>query len=385
MLSSFDPLEETFLTRRWQREPHLFRRAFPGFESPLPPEDLAALACRDDVESRLVLEQGGAMPWELRDGPFDDDDFAALPATHWTLLVHEVDRIVPEVAALLERFRFVPNWRLDDVMVSYAAPRGSVGAHVDRYDVFLLQGAGRRRWRIDSRPLEREELRPDVELPVLARFTPDREWVLEPGDMLYLPPGIAHEGVALDACMTFSIGFRAPSRREAAAGMLRSLIESSEPDVRYAGGGIAGDDPGRLDDAVLDWVGATLRGLLDDRESLARWFGRFVTEPRRASPAEPADGPTVPAELVARLRSGGKLRRRAVPELAWFPRDDGGAILFAAGESIELSAELAPCAPRICGSGVLDGTTLAPFLDRPGCGALLAGLVDRGVLRFDGS
>jgi 50S ribosomal protein L16 3-hydroxylase len=373
---------EAFVERYWEREPRLARGAVPGFASPIAPEELAALACRDDVESRIVIERDGDERWELRHGPFDDDDFAALPEERWTLLVHEVDRRVPEIAALLERFRFVPNWRIDDVMVSYAAPGGSVGAHVDRYDVFLLQGSGRRRWRIGRTPVVRPRYVDGADLPVLAEFEYDEEWVLEPGDMLYLPPDMPHEGVALEPCMTLSIGFRAPGRKEIAAGFLGHVLESDVEDPRYPGGAatVPRDDPGRIDPELLDWVGATLRGLASDPERVARWFGRFVTESRRVAPDPDPDAAVDPDRLAEALQAGSGLRRRAAAELAWLPARDGGAVLFAAGEAWDLEPDLAPLAPILCGTGTLDAARLAGHVREPSAARLLAELVQRGVL-----
>ena len=208
-----------FVSRYWQKRPCLLRGAFADFESPVSPEELAGLACEDGVHSRLVLELGGANPWQVRYGPFDEQDFATLPPTHYSLLVSECEKWLPELADLLDQFRFIPDWRIDDLMLSYAPRGGSVGAHVDEYDVFLLQALGRRRWRYTAATVDAPRLVDGLELAILEDFSPDHEAVLEPGDMLYLPPGIAHHGVALDPCMTYSIGFRAPT----AASLLESL------------------------------------------------------------------------------------------------------------------------------------------------------------------
>src|SRR5690606_24439702 len=174
-------------------------------------EDLAGLACEESALSRLILLDRATDAWWVRNGPFDDADFAALPQRDWTLLVQDVDKWDQDVAALLQSFDFLPRWRIDDIMVSYAVPGGSVGAHVDQYDVFLLQVGGRRRWRIDNRTDPPLEFRADAELRLLQQFDPSHEWLLEPGDMLYLPPGVPHHGVAEDACLTFSVGMRAPA------------------------------------------------------------------------------------------------------------------------------------------------------------------------------
>lgn len=191
-----------FLRDYWQRNPLLIRQAIPDFETPLSPDELAGLALEEEVESRIIApgEQG---PWQLRQGPFKEEDFSTLPEREWTLLVQAVDQFVPEVAELVEPFKFLPSWRIDDVMISYAAPGGGVGPHYDNYDVFLLQGYGRRRWKIGQRCTSESPLQDNPDIKILAEFEQTDEWVLEPGDMLYLPPQLAHDGIAEDECMTF--------------------------------------------------------------------------------------------------------------------------------------------------------------------------------------
>jgi len=199
-----------FISHYWQKKPCVIRNAFPGFESPVSPEELAGLACEQDVHCRLVVEKDGESPWQLRYGPFEDDDFLALPETHYSLLVSECEKWLPELGELLDQFRFIPDWRIDDLMLSYAPEHGSVGPHIDEYDVFLLQALGTRRWLYtESRP-SNDELIPNLELAILRNFEAEHDIVLNPGDMLYLPPGCAHHGIALERCMTYSIGFRAP-------------------------------------------------------------------------------------------------------------------------------------------------------------------------------
>ena len=185
-----------FLRDYWQRKPLLIRQAIPDFQNPLEPDELAGLSLEEEIESRLIIGQDRT--WELRRGPLPEDTFAGLPERDWTLLVQSVDQFVPEVDEVLEPFRFLPSWRVDDVMISYAAPGGGVGPHYDHYDVFLLQGHGRRRWRIGQPCTADSPLIDGLELKILADFQQTDEWVLEPGDMLYLPPGIAHYGIAED-------------------------------------------------------------------------------------------------------------------------------------------------------------------------------------------
>lgn len=181
---------EEFLADYWQKKPLLVRQAIPDYRSPISADELAGLACQENVESRIVLEKDRLAPWSVLHGPFYESDFSTLPDTHWTLLVQECNQHVPELALLLDSFNFIPNWRVDDIMVSYAVEHGSVGPHTDQYDVFLLQAEGTRHWKI-NRSLDKDAAYlEDTELRILNNFESEQDWILEPGDMLYLPPGV---------------------------------------------------------------------------------------------------------------------------------------------------------------------------------------------------
>ena len=209
-LNNFDI--DDFLANYWQQKPLLIRQAFPAFESVISPEELAGLAMEQGVLGRLVIEKDAAEPWQLSYGPFSEETFTSLPQTHYSLLVAECEKWIPELQALVDCFDFIPKWRLDDLMISYAPEHGSVGPHVDDYDVFLLQASGQKRWSIGDEKLENPALIEGLDLAILKQFDPAEEWILEPGDMLYLPPKIAHHGVAVgDGCMTYSIGFKGQS------------------------------------------------------------------------------------------------------------------------------------------------------------------------------
>lgn len=222
-----------FVQQYWQKKPCVLRNAIPGFESIISPEELAGLACEEDVHCRLVTEADTGQPWQLRYGPFEEQDFLDLPESHYSLLVSECEKWIPELTELVDQFRFIPDWRIDDLMISYAPVAGSVGPHVDQYDVFLLQGLGTRRWQYgDSRRLD-APLIPDLELAILRDFAPDQEVVLAPGDILYLPPGFAHHGVALEPCMTYSIGFRAPTALSALESFALELARRETETERY--------------------------------------------------------------------------------------------------------------------------------------------------------
>lgn len=371
---------EEFLAEYWQKKPLLVRGALPGFRSPITPEELAGLALDEETEARLILERGGDYPWQLRHGPFEENDFAALPETHWTLLVQEVDRLVPEVRHLLDHFRFIPSWRIDDVMVSFAPEKGGVGAHVDSYDVFLLQGLGRRRWQIGYEPVYEEELVPDIDIRILADFEPDDEWVLEPGDMLYLPPRIPHYGVAEDACMTYSIGFRAPSHEEILSGFLTRVLEQIDPLARYADPDLRPqENPGEIRPEAIEKVRQVVRELVRPEE-VDRWFGAFMTEPKRGYYALPLDVPYTADEVVEALQSGARLEHHPAARFAYVRHEDGETSLFVGGEEYLLEPELADVAPLVCAERVLDAELLGATLERREAAALLTDLVNEGFL-----
>ena len=236
-LTDFD--SDNFIREFWQKKPCVIRQAFVDIKNPINPEELAGLACEEDVHSRLILENGDDVPWQLRYGPFTEKDFTTLPDSHYSLLVSECEKWIPEIGELIEAFNFVPNWRIDDAMISYAPPGGSVGPHVDEYDVFLLQLQGERNWQYDGTRKANSVLIPDLDLAILDSFNAEHQAILEPGDMLYLPPGVAHHGVAVDACLTCSIGFRAPTAIE--------TLESFALEIDKRGLGLA-----RYNDAGLE-------------------------------------------------------------------------------------------------------------------------------------
>lgn len=342
-----------FLRDYWQKRPLLIRNAFPGFVSPIEPEDLAGLACEDAALSRLISHDRERDAWQVRHGPFDEAEFPGMPDHDWTLLVQDVDKWDADVAAILDAFAFLPRWRIDDVMVSFAAPGGSVGAHIDQYDVFLLQAQGRRRWQIDANvcvPHESPHLpvrtfqeklafRDDVELKLLREFTPTHDWVLEPGDMLYLPPGVPHHGVAEDACLTFSVGMRAPSAAELLGDFVDTLASEADEALRYRDPDLAPPrDPAEIDAAAMGRVVEALNLLrMNDADRLGDWFGRFITLYRSAGTVV-ADEAPVSAETVARvLADGAVLYRHPFSRMAW-RKAMRGARLYASGQAHALPA-----------------------------------------------
>jgi len=271
---------QQFMKRHWQKKPLLVRGALPGFEPLLARKELFELAAREEVESRLVAQSGAK--WQFRRGPLERRALPPLSRPGWTLLVQGVDLHHAAAHELLARFRFVPQARLDDLMISYATDGGGVGPHFDSYDVFLLQAQGQRRWRIGRQ--KDLSLREGVPLKILANFEPEEEYLLEPGDMLYLPPRYAHDGVAQGECQTYSIGFRSPARGELAQELLQRLADDA---AELAGEGVYGDPrqdatdaPGAIPPELQRFARDALQAALKDASALDRLLGEYLTEPK---------------------------------------------------------------------------------------------------------
>lgn len=275
-----------FLAEYWQKKPLLIKQAIPNFAGLLTPDELAGLACEDEVQARIISYKKDT--WSVKNGPFDEAIFSKLPKRDWTLLVQSVNHFLPEATDLLSLFDFIPHARLDDLMVSYAPTGGGVGAHVDSYDVFLLQGSGRRNWQISAQTdLSLIEGAP---LKILQNFEPEHEWVLETGDMLYLPPQIAHLGVAeTDDCMTYSIGFRAPKIKELAHEFLNYLQDNlgqdnlgqNNADGLYTDADLAlQKHPAEISGNMVKKVSGMLQTLTWDEQHVADFLGTYLTEPK---------------------------------------------------------------------------------------------------------
>jgi len=268
---------DQFLHNYWQKKPLLIPSAFPGFDGLLNPQQLIELACAEDVQARVVTQSKGQ--FDLRNSPFKQDDFSNFGRAKWTVLVQGVNHHLSEAAELLNKFSFIPHARLDDLMVSYAPKGGGVGPHLDSYDVFLLQGSGHRRWQIatqaDPTLIEGSPLR------ILKDFKVEQEWVLAPGDMLYLPPHCAHNGVAEDDCMTYSIGFRTPAYQELAEQFLVYLQDRIEVNGMYEDAGLKRQEhPSEISASMLHQVEGAIKKVRWDKEDVANFLGCYLSEPK---------------------------------------------------------------------------------------------------------
>ena len=271
--------KEQFLKEYWQKKPLLIRQAYPDFEPLIPADELAGMSLEEEIESRIILENGPDSPWQLLSGPFEEETFGTLPEDKWTLLIQGVDQWVPEAADLLQDFNFIPNWRIDDLMISFATDGGSVGPHYDQYDVFLLQAEGQREWRIGQMCSEQDEFLKETKLRLLAKFEETDRWVLEPGDMIYLPPRLAHYGISQGNCQTYSIGFRAPSQSELMHSLVDQIDASSSEDQRYGDPELTlQEHSGEISEAALQQIRDFMTKALADPILLSDTIGKLMTE-----------------------------------------------------------------------------------------------------------
>jgi len=366
---------DNFLAEYWQRKPLLVRNALPGFVAPIDANELAGLAMEESVESRIITTLGDS--WQLQDGPFNETDFQN--EQPWTLLVQAVDHYVPEVAALLKLVDFIPGWRVDDVMISYAVDGGSVGPHYDNYDVFLLQGEGTRRWQLGQSCDSASPILPHPELRILADFECTAEHILGPGDMLYIPPGVAHWGIAQGECTTFSLGFRAPRVNDMLSRWVDELLENIDAELFYSDAGQSAVTlAGEIRDEDIARAKEQLKAALQG-ESFQHWFGELVTEPRYAP------------EVSEREIEEGRALIRGTPsvvtllpsaKLAW--RQNGTSIdVFANGESLSFTESIRATVISLCKYRKLAGDSLEQAQACPECHILLDQLLSLGCISIE--
>lgn len=371
---------EEFLRDYWQKKPLLIRKALPGFVCPLEGDDLAGLALEEEVESRLVVENGKSGPWELTCGPFSEKTFAKLPKDHWTLLVQAVDHWVPEVAELRKHFQFLPSWRFDDIMFSYAPDGGSVGPHFDQYDVFLLQASGQRRWKIGQQCSADSPRLAGTDLDILENFEATDEWLVTTGDLLYIPPQLAHWGVAEgDDCITISVGFRAPSEADIVADFSQEVAIELGENQRYTDPALSADaHHAEIPETAIARLQDILRRHIDNPALLAQWFGGLMTKPKY--PELQPDGETLPADWLSSGDYPDVLILQLDARLA-FHTSAAGTILFANGEHYPCTADFARF---LCDAEVIELAHIRPWLEHDDNRNTLTELVERRLYLFDG-
>ena len=381
---------EDFLRNYWQKKPLLIRARGKAFVDPVEPEELAGFACEDFIESRLIQSYpgNGASQWTLRNGPFTEQDFRHLPETHWSLLVQAVDQWHEGVRAMLDDFRFIPSWRIDDVMISYATDGGGVGPHFDYYDVFLIQGLGKKRWRLGGHVDSSSAMLPDTPLRLLAQFHAEEDWIVEPGDILYLPPNLAHYGVAIGDSITYSIGFRTPSIAGIIDDLSSEMMQELREDQRYVD-----TDPrlptrtGEIDARVAEQLIGLLQQRLLNPEKVTRWFGRYMTAPKYADLVQVNALQLDPEALRDDLEAGLRLVKNPSSRFAFTAQIRGAAELFVDGHAIACPASLVGLLPALCDAPaqgpILDTICQVLLSDGDDGAALLARLYNQGSLLPD--
>lgn len=341
---------EQFLKQYWNKKTLVIRQGFPDFDSLIEPEELAGLACEEEISSRIVIEKDGKHPWQPIYGPMNEKVFKKLPKTHWTLLVNDVEKHVPQLSSIVDAFRFIPEWRLDDLMISYAPEGGSVGPHLDQYDVFILQARGHRRWQISTRPVDPSNQVKDTPLRIQKDFTAEEEWILAPGDIIYIPPGVTHYGVALDDCMSYSIGFRAVTHSDMVNDFIGYITQNLESSRVYRDADLHSQtQPNEITEDALQRVRSIFSEYLNpDHPELMRWLGRYMSDNK-------ADiAPRIQKITLKQLSQLKTLYRHPASRFA-FAKHNKQTLLFIDGEDFTVSAALAK---NLCKNREIDMTSL---------------------------
>ena len=342
---------ETFLRDYWQQKPLLIRNAFPDLEPVVTSDELAGLSLEEDVESRLIQFKPDSSEYQLQCGPLNEETFAHLPESHWTLLVQAVDHYSPEAKALLDAFNFVPNWRIDDLMISYATPGGGVGPHYDNYDVFLIQAEGTRRWELGDIESSESPRLTHAPVMILSEFQSQESFDLEPGDMLYLPPQVAHNGIATsEDCVTYSAGFRAPSDAEILRTVSDSIGEALTSEQRFTDPKrIVCQSPGEIDQASITHIEQRLIALLSDREQLEIALGALLSEPKYPDQSEQVDPEEYDDWIEGAIENGIEL----LPNNRLLYSDGGEFKLFCNGVQLKVDDAEIELAKQLANQGYL--------------------------------
>lgn len=375
---------EQFLQEYWQKKPLLVRQALPDAERYTNAEELAGLSLEKTVESRIIIgaESNKNNPWQLLHGPFNEKTYRKLPAKEWTLLVQAVNFYLPQFTQILQQFDFIPQWRIDDVMVSYAAPGGSVGPHYDNYDVFLIQGQGQRQWRIGDICDPHTPLQKHPNLRLLKNFQHSAEWVLEPGDLLYLPPRVAHFGVALNDCLTYSVGFQAPSLPTLAEYFCNDILERNLQDLRYSDPDLkCPQDSGLLAPEAIAQFKALLLNVLNDTVSTQDWLARMLSEAKYNDQTPETCTSLSNSQFATLLINGETLCRDEASRFLFVLDTDHSVKLYINGTEY-LHPQLDALVKILCNYRILSREQLAPFLSAPKAIDWLYELHHQGLLYF---
>lgn len=361
-----------FLEKYWQKQPVVLKNAFPNFVDPITPDELAGLAMEAEVDSRLVSHTNGQ--WQASNGPFEH--FDNLGETNWSLLAQAVNHWHAPSAELVRPFRVLPDWRLDDLMISFSVPGGGVGPHIDQYDVFIIQGMGSRRWRVgDKLPLK--QFCPHPALLHVESFTPIIDEDLAPGDILYIPPGFPHDGFTHETAFNYSVGFRGPNGRDLISSFADYALENDLGNEHYSDPDLTcREHPGRVEEYELDRLRGMMIEMINQPEDFKQWFGRFATTPRHELDIAPAEPPYEPKEIVDALTDGEALTR-----LSGLRVLQVGDSFFINSERLEICDSTA--ADALCRYTILGKEEMGEALRNPAFIAELTELVNQGYWFFD--
>lgn len=371
---------EQFLADYWQQKPLLIKGGFANFQDPMSADELAGLALDEQVDARLIQKQAGN--WQLDEGPFDS--FEKYGEQDWTLLVQAVDYWQPDAAKLLEPFRFIPNWRIDDLMVSYSAPGGGVGPHLDQYDVFIIQGMGKRRWRVGMPDASLEQFCPHPRLLQVSEFQACIDEIMEPGDILYIPPGCPHDGVSLDPSLNYSVGFRAPAQKDLIGGLADYLLDFQIDGTRFSDPGrLRSVSPGEINSRDLGQVRQLMQQLLADDDLLSRWFGSYITQAKRELDLQEPDPHYQAEEIAEYLEEGSVLGRLGGLRCCYQqPNAEEDIQLFINGDCFPLPATEIDSARLLTDQTVLNEQQCSHFAQTPERLAFITQLINQGYWYF---
>lgn len=369
-----------FLNEYWQKKPLLIKGGFKHFADPLSADELAGLALEEEIESRIV--SCANEKWDMQTGPFED--FSAFGDKNWTLLVQAVDHWHPEAAKLLDPFRFIPNWRIDDLMVSFSAPGGGVGPHLDQYDVFIIQGEGKRHWRVGMPDPSLKQLCPHPRLLQVSSFTACIDVITEPGDILYIPPGCPHEGISIENSLNYSVGFRAPAQKDLLTGLADHLIDHDITGKRFTDAGrSSAQSVGVITDDDLGNVQQLLQQLVSDKTMLPQWFGSLITRAKHELDLNEPDPHYGADEIGEYLEEGSVLSRTGGLRCCYYQQNTNSDILlFINGDQTTLPPNELVTAQLLCDYTELQSEQNLHFNHSPERLMLLTSLINQGYWYF---
>ncbi len=368
--------KESFLKEYWQKKPLLIKGAFANFKSPIEPDELAGLSLEDEVESRMIIQQSPT-DYILKTGPFDEDTFKNLPEKNWTLLIQGMDKLIPDVADLIPAFAFIPNWRLDDVMVSYASIGGNVGPHYDNYDVFLLQAKGKRNWQLSSKNCNPGNYIEGLDVRLMKKFVVEDDYICEAGDLLYIPPVWGHHGTGLtNDCVTFSFGYRSYKGQEVWDSFGDYLAETGSFQTIYSDPDWSDTKTGEISDGSWKQAQKLLKHALNDDELFKKWFGRFATQldvgsaDKLPEPLNEDELPEINA-LVESLKACAGIQIDPVCRFAYYEINNDNIRLYINSAQWNCLGASADFIRLLCNNKWLNTEMLSPYLDHQGNQQLL--------------